>query len=76
MADSVLLQRVGTKNIPTRSKDGIQRWNTGLQQLIQRLKAANVRDANDIAIHIAQYRRDFVRDEYGDPSRIIYPGDW
>ena len=69
MVDNVLLQQMGTKNIPAHGPDETQRWNAGLQEVIKGLKAANVRDAITIAARIADYRREFVK----DPTRVIFP---
>lgn len=63
----MLLQQMGTKNIPARTKDEFTRWNLGLQDVITILKAANVRDGITIATRIAEFRREFV----GDPTRVV-----
>lgn len=47
-----------------KTKEDEERWNTGLQMTIAGLQQnSDHLDINAIAKHLAQYRRDFVKDD-------------
>ncbi|UPX09353.1 uncharacterized protein EKO05_0000044 [Ascochyta rabiei] len=57
-----LLVQLGTAN-PGKTQDERQQWNNGLRSVLQDLRQKNIKDPNGIAREIANYRRQFLKDE-------------
>ena len=66
--DHLILVQLGTQTAnPGKTPEESERFNTGLRNLIQRLKAQNISDIERIAEHIVRYRREFI----GDNSALV-----
>ena len=65
--DQILLQMGTNTANPGRDTQEAMRYTEGLKKLVQRLRAQNIRDAEQVADHIAQYRREFI----GDPTVLL-----
>lgn len=66
--DNELLRVMGTQNVPAQTEADKERWNAGLNALVQELrKTGQGRDVSTIARRIAQYRREFI----DDPTKTL-----
>jgi hypothetical protein len=61
-----LLVQLGTAN-PGKSPEERFRWNEGLRDVLKELRQRNIKDPNGIAMEIARYRREFLKDD----SRVV-----
>ncbi|KAJ4290569.1 hypothetical protein N0V90_010786 [Kalmusia sp. IMI 367209] len=57
-----LLVQLGTAN-PGKTQEERQRWNDGLRGVLKDLRQKNTKDPNGIAMEIANYRRQFLKDD-------------
>jgi hypothetical protein len=70
-----LLVQLGTAN-PGKTAEEKQRWNDGLRGVLKELRKKSIKDPNGIAVEIAKYRREFLKDDtrvvnlWGEVSRV------
>jgi hypothetical protein len=57
-----LLVQLGTAN-PGKTAEEKQRWNDGLRGVLKELRKKSIKDPNGIAVEIAKYRREFLKDD-------------
>ncbi|KAF2272345.1 uncharacterized protein EI97DRAFT_385907 [Westerdykella ornata] len=57
-----LLVQLGTAN-PGKTPEERQQWNDGLKLVLQELRRKSIKDPNGIAVEIANYRRQFLKDD-------------
>lgn len=57
-----LLVQLGTAN-PGETPQEKQLWNDGLRAVLKELRQRNTKDPNGIAMEIAKYRRQFLKDD-------------
>lgn len=54
--------QLGTAN-PGKTPEERQQWNDGLKLVLQELRRKSIKDPNGIAVEIANYRRQFLKDD-------------